>query len=214
MTESIVTLVLGSFIVWNLVARYQTINAPSFIKNAQITVFIFASFAIGLSMVSMEKTIRITHLLEHHHSFKVLLFTSPALLPIIFKVLQGCTFSSAFTLNTDVIVMPLVMFFALKFFLMPDNHNLFLIVYFIAFAVALGFIHSILGGVLASFNIALMVANFFNHSVLSIDLDSIFDLLGQIGIASPVFKWLILIASTLVGLNGSLSNQWLRDLLR
>jgi hypothetical protein len=71
-----------------------------------------------------------------------------------------------------------------------------------------------LGGVLASFNIALMVASFFNHSVLSVDLNSIFDLLGQIGIASPVFKWLILIASTLVGLNGSLTSQWLRDVLR
>lgn len=214
MTESIVTLVLGSFIIWNLVTRYQTINSHSFIKNAQITVFIFASFAMGLSIVNMEKTIKIAQLLENHHSFKMLLFASPALLPIIFKVLHGSTFSSAFTLNADVIVIPLVMFFTLKFFLIPENHTLFLIVYFITFAIALGFIHSVLGGILASFNIALMVASFFNHSVLSIDLNSVFDLLEQVGVASPVLKWLILITSTLVGLNGSLSSQWLRDLSR
>ncbi|WP_394753562.1 hypothetical protein [Crenothrix sp.] len=214
MTESIVTIVLGSFVIWNLVTRYQTINSHSFIKNAQITVFIFASFAVGLSMVNADKTIKIAHLLEQHHSLKMLLFASPALLPIIFKVLQGSTFSSAFTLNADVIVMPLVMFFTLKFFLIPENHKLFLMLYFITFFIALGFIHSVLGGILASFNIALMVASFFNHSVLSIDLNSLFDLFEQVGVASPAIKWFILIASTLVGLNGSLSSQWLRELLR
>jgi hypothetical protein len=214
MTESIVTLILGSFVIWNLVARYKTINTDTFIKNTQVTVFIFAAFAVGLSMMNMEKTIKIAHSLTKDESFRIFLYASPALLPIILKVLNGYTFSSAMTLNADVIVTPLAMFFALKYLLIPGNHNLFLIVYFTMFAVALGFIHSILGGLISSFNIALVVASFFNHSVMNIDLNSMFDLLEQIGIASPAFKWFIIVSSTVVGLHSSLNSQWLRDWLR
>jgi hypothetical protein len=214
MIESIVTLSLGSFVIWSLVARYRTINTDSFTINTQITVFIFAAFAVGLTLVNVEKAIKITHLLAKDESFKFLLFASPALLPIIIKILIGQTFSSSFTLNADVVIIPLVMFFTLNFFLIPGNDQLFLILYFITFAIALGFIHSVLGGILASFNIALMIANFFNHSILSVDLNSVFDVLEQIGIASPAAKWLIVIVSTIAGLHSSISSQWLRDLLR
>ena len=214
MEDLILPPLLGAFVIWSLIARYKTINSPAFTKNVQITVFIFASFAVGLCMINTGKTLKIAHVLEQHHSFKTLLFTSPALFPIIFKILQGHSFSTAFNINLDVVLLPLIMFFGLKYFLLPGNNQLFLIIYFVSFTVVLGFMHSVFGGILAAFNVALIIASFLHYHVLSIDLSSVFDILEQIGIASPLFKWMIVIASTLAGIHGSLNSQWLGELGR
>jgi hypothetical protein len=214
MIESIVALILGAFVMWSLVVRYKTIDSDQFIKNTQITVFIFASFAIGLSLMNMEKAIKISGVLAHHEFYKFFLYASPALFPIILKIVQGTTFSNAWELNATVILLPIALFFTLEFFLLPHNSNLFLTVYLTLFATVLGFMHSVLGSIISSFNIALVVANFFKHRIFNIDLNSLFDILEHIGIGSPLFKWMIVAASTLIGLRGCFNSQWLRDSLR
>lgn len=194
--------------------RYKTINSDNFIKNTQITIFIFASFALGLSLMDMEKTVKIAHLLTNHPQLKFILYASPALCPMILKILKGNTFSTAVELNAEVLLVPVALFFALSYMLEPGNGKLFLVVYFTIFAIALGFLHSVLGSVISSFNIALVVASYFKQRVLNIDLNNVFDVLEQIGIASPMLKWGILVASTIIGLQGCLNSQWLRDYLR
>lgn len=214
MAESIVSIILGAFVTWSLVARYKTINSDNFIKSTQITVFIFASFALGLSLMDIEKTVKITHVLTKHPQLKLILYASPALCPMIIKILQGNTFSSAFELNTNVILVPVALFFALNYMLVPGNNKLFLVVYFTIFAITLGFLHSVLGGIISSFNIALIVASYFKQRVLNIDLNNIFDVLEQIGVASPTLKWVIVVASTIIGLQGCLNSQSVRDFFR
>ena len=213
MTASLITLIIGSFVVWNVIVRYKTINSLSFIRNTQVTVFIFTSFAVGSSILNLEKTTKITQMLIEYETFRFYLFASPCLIPIIFKIVKGNKFSSAITFDIELIALPFALFFALKYFLLPHNKDLFLVIYFTIFVATLGFIHSTLGSILASFNIALIVANYLNKNIITVNLNNIFDLFDYIGVVSPVAKWIMLFASTTVAIHSCMNTQWLKDFL-
>lgn len=88
------------------------------------------------------------------------------------------------------------------------------ILFFVSFAITLGFIHSLLGSVIAGINIALIISHFFTNGVLGFDLGSVFDVFEQVGISSTPLKWLIVISSTTLGLHGYITLDNLRDAIR
>jgi hypothetical protein len=233
MTESIVALIAGAIVIWSLVVRYRTINTPEFTENTRLTIGIFAAFAVGLPMLNFEKTMEAFHrstLLLGKDIGVVIVLASPLLLFPIFKILEGYSLSYSFARYSPyrlfdwfldnfiaIIVAIFVLFFvynSLSFDLQQGISQLTQIFLFVSFIITLGFIHSLLGSVIAGINIALIIAHFFTNGVFAFDLNNIFDLFEKVGISSTPLKWTIMVGSTTLGLQSYISFDNLKDMIR
>lgn len=210
MAESIVALIAGSIVIWSLIARYSTINTPEFYKNTKITMFLFSAMAIGISMLNPQKIADIMDLPGDGELLLIFLF---GLFPVIFKVLKDYPLVYSFEFNKWMIILPLIAG-AVTALLHDINIQLSYISYFICFIIILGFIHSLLGSVIAGINIALIISHFFTNGVLGFDLGSVFDVFEQVGISSTPLKWLIVISSTTLGLHGYITLENLKDIIK
>jgi hypothetical protein len=80
------------------------------------------------------------------------------------------------------------------------------IIIFLALMPTIGFLHGVLGSLIASFNISLFLTYIFKQQALNIDINTVFDFFSFINITDPTMKWAILFISTFLGLSTMIEN--------
>lgn len=237
--EVIVTLIAGGIVAWSLVVRYQTINSPEFIENTRVTVGVFFAFVIGFIMLYPNGGEKLPRGFTQHWIFLIFI-ASPLFIFPIFKVLKGESLSQAFyrfhsrifdsiRYNIGDITYRLVIVIAIICIFPPVlaifdtsiwyslSHTFGWIIprlFFVSFAVFLGFIHSLFGTIIAGINIAMVLAHFFLEGTFGASLGSVFDFFEMVGISSMPMKWTIIFISTLLGIHSAMSFDDMKDLIQ
>ena len=228
--EVIVTLIAGGIVAWSLVVRYQTINTPEFIENTRVTVGVFFAFAIGFIMLYPNGGDQLPSRFTEH-------LASPLFAFPIFKVLKGNNLSQAFyrfnLRNLWYIledIFPYLIYSLIIVCIFPWVLAIFSTdiwgsakdtfgwiiprLFFVSFAVFLGFIHSLFGTIIAGINIAMILAHFFLDGTFGASLGSVFDFFEMVGISSMPMKWAIIFISTFLGIHSAMSLDDMKDLIQ
>jgi len=201
--EIIFAILVGSVILWGVIHRYKTINTPEYFRSLKITVFVFAALGIGMSIINPERII----FPVNRDDFFLLLVITLSIYPLLISSLLGEKLY-VFDFVKSILFYPIIFLFTVFIFL-PFVLDIvdFNIVLTITVLPIIGFIHTVLGSILASVNIAIILTGIFDQGIGAFDISLVFDFLDMLGIESEPVKWIILICSTALGLSDLISED-------
>lgn len=219
--ELAASLLVGLVIIWGIQHRYTTWGTPASNRAIKRTALLFAAVAIGISIT--------------HTSAALGLLAHPISQFVFYVLLASCVFAPPYLLyltaysyfyfdgqwptwtkRPGVNVAAASLSFIASPFIIINVSPLIVANAGLPFAVgaacatiivmmtALGILHGVAGSLVSSANIALFLASFFNSPSLP-NISVALDVLSDLGVESHIFGYVIIVFSTLLGIQDVLA---------
>jgi hypothetical protein len=225
--QSLAPLIVGAIALLGIIYRVRTIDTHAYHFSVKVNVFMFT--ALGLGLLLTNPYVPSSPSMPQGFG-RWLLLAASLIYPIMIFTLLGRKLrdilrdANVFLYGGFVLICWLAVFFGFGAVIFKIQENTgatqthlgavwFFILGPLFYLPIMGFIHALLGPVIAAFNLALLVGSILQGAHSSFSLSTLFDLLEFIGIQGIIFKWALYIASTVLAMSELLDPSRLKDKL-
>ena len=188
---------LGAMVVWAVIYRYRTLHGHDYFLAQYITLFAFASLAVGLTIKDQgvaREVARAAFGGERFYLFAAVAYGCFFLYRYVVQRRLGFSLGELFWIGGS----GAVGFMVLRDFEPLGGLYIASILAFIGLLLILGALHALLGPVIAALNLALAI-NYFVES-FEFNYAALFNVLDLIHVETGPLRLALLAASTLLGL--------------
>ena len=199
MLEYLFYALVGGTFMYGCIHWINSVNTRDYIKHIKLTIFVFVIIMVGILFVNSTKVNFITDNVFREVNplwiIGMIAISFPAIIYIFLN--EYITISEVFYKHNWFISFFIVLMgMGLITLNIPYKETII----FLFLMPTIGFLHGLLGPLIASFNISLVLTYLFKQKALNLDINTVFDSFSFINISDPSMKWAILIISTFFGL--------------